>query len=179
LHLKPLVSVLTPSIPERARMLKECEQSVIAQTFSQWEHLILVDETRRGCAATMNELADNARGEWLLPLADDDLLLPGCFKTLLEHADSGDVIYPPPIVTGIENPWWFFGEPPAIPSFALIRKQLWDDIGGYDDEWNREEDRRFWTRALERQARFVRVDTPTWIYRHHGGNKSFNNGVAS
>jgi len=36
----------------------------------------------------MNRAAANAKGEWILPLADDDLLLPGCLETLLEHKDG-------------------------------------------------------------------------------------------
>lgn len=139
-----------------------------------------VDVLREGCAVTMNRLADEAEGDWLLPLADDDLILPGCLEALLSAADAGDVVYAPPLVTGIENPWWFFQEPPVIPSFALIRAQLWHDLGGYDQEWNREEDRRLWTRALEAGAKFVRVNgQPTWVYRFHGGNKSINDGTAS
>jgi hypothetical protein len=160
-------------------MLSECELSVQAQTFSRWEHLILVDETREGCAATMNTLAGDAQGEWLVPHADDDLLLPGCLDTLLAYADHGEIIYSPPLVSGMPSEA-FCQQPPVIPSFALINADLWRDIGGYDDEFPREEDRRFWIRALERGARFVRVDAgPTWIYRFHKGNKSMNGGHAS
>src|SRR3954470_12438511 len=92
------VSILTPSIPERAAMLKECRLSVKAQSLNVWEHLIQVDETRRGCAVTMNELAGRARGEWLLPLADDDLILPRCLEVLLAHSAEADIVYAPPLV---------------------------------------------------------------------------------
>ena len=60
------VSILTPSIPERADMLEECRASVKAQTVTRHEHLVMVDEDRRGCAVTMNLLATLAHGEWLL-----------------------------------------------------------------------------------------------------------------
>ena len=129
---------------------------------------------------TMNALAGEARAPWLLPLADDDLLLPGCLETLLAAVHDADVVYAPPLVWGVENPWWFFDDPPKIPSFALIAKKLWDRVGGYDLEWNREEDRRFWTRAMEAGARFVKVaSAPTWVYRVHAGSKSFHDGVAA
>jgi len=169
----PAVSVLTPSIPERERMLAECVASVDAQTFGDWEHLVEVDDDGVGCAVMMNALASCAEGEWLLPLADDDLLLPGCLETLLAYAEDGDVIYAPPLVTGNEDRWWFFQAPPAIPSFALITAGLWRDLGGYDESLVREEDRDFWTRALDEGAKFVRVDEPCWVYRQHRGNKSF------
>ncbi len=83
-HVPALVSILTPSIPERERFRRECCASVTAQTFASWEHLVHVDDDRAGCAVTMNMLAAVAEGEWLLPLADDDLLLPGALEVLLE-----------------------------------------------------------------------------------------------
>jgi glycosyltransferase involved in cell wall biosynthesis len=174
-----LVSVLTPSIPERARMLAECKASVAAQTHEDHEHLIGLDMVKAGCAVMMNRLARTAKGEWLLPLADDDLLLPGCLETLLAHKDEGDIIYAPPLVTGNEDRWWFYQAPPAIPSFALIRKELWFELGGYDESLIREEDRNMWVKALDVGARFVRVDEPCWVYRQHAGNKSFHGGVAA
>lgn len=127
----------------------------------------------------MNLLAAEARGEWLLPLADDDLLLPRCLEALLARSEGADVVYARPLVWGQpQEPFW--GIPPVIPSFALILKSLWRRLGGYDTEWVREEDRRLWIRALASGAKFVRVDDqPTWVYRFHGGNKSFHEGVAS
>lgn len=169
----PLVSVLTPTIPERADMLAECCASVSAQTYNMFEHLIGVDEDHDGCATSMNKLAAEAGGAWLLPLADDDLLLPGCIQTLLDNAAGGDIIYAPPLVTGNEDRWWFFQAPPAIPSCALIRTDTWREIGGYDETLLHEEDRDMWVKALAAGKRFVRVDEPCWVYRQHAGNKSF------
>lgn len=169
-----LVSVLTPTIPERELLREECIRSVEAQTMRDCEHIIEVDTERVGCATTMNRCARRAEGEWLLPLADDDLLLPRALETLLAHSSQGDIIYSPPLVTGNEDRFWFFQAPPVLPSFALIRKDLWFDLGGYDETLRHEEDRAMWTKALEAGARFVRVDEPTWVYRQHPSNKSFN-----
>lgn len=176
-----VVSVLTPSIPERAAMLEECKASVSGQLVeaASWEHLIEVDEARRGCAVTMNRLAARAKGEWLLPLADDDLLLPNCIQTLLDNTAEADIVYPPPLVWG-EPAEWFTQAPPVIPSLALIRASLWRELGGYDETRLREEDRDLWIKALAAGARFVRADRqPTWVYRlNHGGNKSFAKAAA-
>jgi glycosyltransferase involved in cell wall biosynthesis len=175
-----VISVLTPSLPERADMLAECCLSVRAQTLakSQYHHLVEVDDERLGCSVTMNKLAARAPGEWLLPLADDDLLLPGALETLLAHAGAGDIIYSPPLVTGNEDRWWFFQSPPVLPSCALISADLWREIGGYDQALKREEDRQMWIAALDLGARFVRVDEPTWVYRQWSGNKSFAKAAA-
>ncbi len=176
---KPLVSVLTPSIVERAGMLEECKQSVAAQTFTRWEHLVEVDELREGCAKTMNRVANLAAGEWLLPLADDDLLNPDCVEALVDAAADADVVYAPPRVEGGQPAWPYQKRPPNIPSCALIRTALWREIGGYKETLRREEDRKFWIAARHLGARFVRVDRELWVYRFHGGNKTFRNGVAA
>jgi hypothetical protein len=171
-HPEPLVSVLTPTLPERAEYLKECCASVSSQTAGVWEHLVETDEDRAGCSVMANRLVAAATGVWLLPLADDDLLLPGCIEHLLAASGEADVVYSPPLVTGNEDRWWFFQAPPVIPSTALIRRSLWVELGGYDESLSREEDRQLWIKALAAGARFVRVDYPTWCYRQHSGNKS-------
>jgi hypothetical protein len=169
----PTVSILTPSVPERADMLAECAASISSQLFHGFEHLIEIDTAREGCSKVINRLAARAQGDWLLPLADDDLLLPGGLSSLLAHAVDADVVYSPPLVTGNEDRWWFFQAPPAIPSTALIRTSLWRKLGGYDETLRREEDRDMWIKAVSQDARFVRVDHPCWVYRQHSGNKSF------
>lgn len=170
---KPLVSVLTPSIPERAAMLEECKSSVEAQTYRSFEHLCLVDVERNGCSGTVNELAKRAQGDWLFILADDDLLLPDCLWKHVSLIADADIVYGPPDVEG-EDPAQFRGSPPNIPATALIRRSLWERVGGYDLRLPATEDRDFYERASRRDifARFRRVDDITWIYRFHGDNKS-------
>ena len=183
--LRPLVSVITSAIPERAELLDECRASVMGQVVDvPCEHLIHVDYERRGCAWVVNHLAEQAQGEWLLPLADDDLLLPGAIRTLLASSEEADVVYSPPLVWN-NGDTHFYGEPPMIPSTALIRTSLWRELDGYAQGITREEDRSFWVKAVAQGARFVRADEhPTWIYRFHRResphqNKSYHGGTAT
>lgn len=166
--------MITATIPGRERFLVECEASVAAQTFRGFEHLVLLDGDGAGCAATYNRLAGEARGEWLFVLADDDLMLPGCLRQHLDHCPAADIVYAPPLVWGWPGPLdHFMQEPPFIPAPVLIRAELWERLGGYDQDWHREEDRRLYQRAVAAGARFVRAETePTWIYRFHQDNKS-------
>jgi glycosyltransferase involved in cell wall biosynthesis len=169
------ISVITPSLPSRARFLEECVASVVAQlSDASHEHLFKVDHAGAGCAVTVNELAATADGDWLLRLDDDDLLLPGAFDSLLGATRGAEIVYSPPLVTGNADRWWFFQAPPLIPATALISRVLWTDLGGYDETLKHEEDRDFWTRALDAGARCARVDDPCWVYRMHSSNKSFN-----
>lgn len=59
-----------------------------------------------------------------------------------------------------------------IPSTCLIRKTLWDKLGGYDESAKHTEDRFLYERAMKDEARFTRIGEPTWVYRFHGQNKS-------
>lgn len=169
-----MVSVITATVEGREDMLAECEASVRAQTFDHWEHLVMLDEQREGCSVMCNRMVAQAKGEWVFLLADDDLALPGCLEHHLAHSHDADIVYAPPLVWGIHDGWWYFQSPPAIPATALIRTELWHQLGGYDETALREEDRGLWIRAVEAGARFVRAEgQPTWVYRLHGDNKSF------
>lgn len=177
----PIVSILTATIPGREPFLRECRASVRAQTTRvRMEHLVELDSERTGYAATLNRLAARARGTYLLPLEDDDVITPGCVRTLLAKAGPRRIVYPVPLVWG-EADNQFTMSPPAIPSFALIPRAVWEELGGYNERLNACEDRDLWTRALGHGVEFVREDkAPTWVYRlGHGGNKSRNNGEAS
>ena len=168
-----MVSVLTPSIPERAGMLEEACASVQAQTYRGFRHHVFVDEDHRGCAWTVNQLAALAEGEWLFILADDDLMLPGCLAAHLAASGGADIVYAPPLVWGASAEGYRQGFP-AIPSASLIRTSLWRQLGGYDENRQREEDRDFYVRAQAAGARVVRVaGEPTWVYRIHAGSKSW------
>lgn len=171
--MKPLVSVITATILGREKLLEQCRLSVAYQTMAdQVEHLVMLDEHREGCSVMCNRMVAEAHGEWLLLLADDDMMLPGCVEAHLAASEDADIVYGPPLVWGLKESWWFFQAPPAIPATALIRRSVWNELGGYDETAVREEDRGLWVRCVETGKRFVRINEPTWMYRFHGDNKS-------
>jgi hypothetical protein len=171
-RLKPRVSVLTATIPGREHLLAENKASVRSQIMVDWEHLTLLDTDLAGCSASYNALADEAQADWLFILADDDLILPGCLHQHLKYSTDADIVYSPPLVWG-EDSAQFCMSHPGIPAVALIRTELWRKLRGYGRRLHEQEDRDFYIRAQDAQARFVRfVDGPTWVYRFHGSNKS-------
>lgn len=150
-------------------MLDECKAAVAAQTIA-CEHLVGVDTDREGPSAIRNRLAASTDADWLLPLDDDDLLDPGYLKALQPHLDGADVVYPWCRVEG--KPDWtpnrlyrpetlLRGN--AIPVTSLIRRELWEQVGG----WRRVEfeDYDFWRRCLGAGARFRCVPEVLWTYR--------------
>src|SRR4051812_6555657 len=127
-----LVSVLTPTIPERKDMLSECRASVRKQHLLPLEHLVELDEYRSGPAFIINKLSFQATGEWLLPIGDDDLLDPEFLNVLWPHTADADVVYGWCRVTGSSwSPNRLYRKGALargdnfIPATALIRKTLW------------------------------------------------------
>ncbi len=55
-----------------------------------------------------------------------------------------------------------------IGSVALMRRELFEDVGGYDPAFDGYEDWEFWLHALERGWRGRRVEAVTLLYRRHG-----------
>lgn len=107
--MSPRISVITAAYNSSAT-LAETIASVRAQTFADWEHLIVddgsTDDTRRiaeeaaaddprvrvlsqantGTAGARNAALEQAPGEWICILDADDLLLPTYFERILAFA---------------------------------------------------------------------------------------------
>jgi len=170
------VTVITPTIPERAEQLAEAIESVQAQSRPPEAHLIEVDDLRQGTAAMRNRMVEEADTEWVAPLDDDDLLLPIHLQVLLDGASSSgaDVIY---------SDW--NGHVPKgcprdfdsaalraknfIPATALIRREAIEAVGGYPEVHG--EDWALWLLMDRAGARFYRVPVVTWTYRRGTGGK--------
>lgn len=58
-----------------------------------------------------------------------------------------------------------------IGSTALIRREMFEDVGGYDPTFKGYEDWEFWLHALECGWRGRRVETVTLLYRRHGRSR--------
>ena len=107
---KPLVSICVPTYTGAAH-LRECLDSLQAQTFRDFEVIITDDASADGTAAIAQEYAERdarfkfhanaghlglvgnwncgirlARGEWIKPVFQDDLLLPYCLDRMLAFA---------------------------------------------------------------------------------------------
>ncbi|MCD8266102.1 MAG: glycosyltransferase [Prevotellaceae bacterium] len=106
---QPLVSVIVP-VFNAGKYLSQCVESVLGQTFTRWE-LLLVDDGSTdgsteacdayalrdsrirvwhkgngGASSARNVGLDKARGEWIAFLDADDYLLPHSLKALVEEA---------------------------------------------------------------------------------------------
>jgi glycosyltransferase involved in cell wall biosynthesis len=120
---QPIISVITPT-KNRLKLLKETMDSVLAQTFEAWEHLIIDDGSDDGTTeeVTKRAVADSriryirrngecpganvcrnlgvhlSNSELIVFLDSDDLLAPHCLKqrtdVLLRNTDLDFAVFP-------------------------------------------------------------------------------------
>lgn len=180
------VTVVIPSIPPRARLLRRALGSVAGQTRPPDAVSIAYDLAREGAAATRNRALAGARTEWVAFLDDDDQILPRHLEVLTEcAADTGaDVVYPWFEVVGGADPLGWFGrefDPVAlaranyVPVTVLARAELVRAVGGFQPRPGQPadnpcEDWGCWLAMLAAGARFVHLPERTWRWHHHGAN---------
>lgn len=167
------VSVVTPSIPHRYLMLDECKRSVAEQTVKPAAHIITIDYARVGGAANLNTAIRAANTEWVLTLADDDLLYPTCIERLLANSDGADMVYPWCNVVGrAMHPNWnpnSYYDPSRlrqgnyIPGMVLIKKSVVEEVGYYPEVVC--EDHAMWIKLLDAGKNIRCVPEILWEYR--------------
>jgi len=100
------ITIVTPTIPERAALFAELEQAVACQVENPDAWIVHHDTEHAGTIAALEILMAQVETEWFVPLADDDLIDP-TFVMLLAKAvhDGVDVVWPLCRVEGT-CPWW-------------------------------------------------------------------------
>ncbi len=139
----------------------------------------LIRQPNAGLAAARNGALRQVHTPYALVLDADDRLPADALRRLREPLDAEPTLG---FSYGIMR---FFGAwegilkmPPYDPyrllfrhnigSTALIRRELFEDVGGYDPAFAGYEDWEFWLHALEHGWRGRRVEAVTLLYRRHG-----------
>jgi hypothetical protein len=186
------ITVITPSIPERLRMLTDAIESVQVQTVPVEAHLIRVQRPPEGelspvhTAVQLNALLAAVDTEWTAPLCDDDIYLRQHIEKIQPHlAQDVDVVYSFPRdeheTNRIDVSDWApeqvarrLEEHNFIRSTITIRTELLHRIGGWAVEhedgtfgetgvdW---EDYDLLIRLARAGGRFRCVPEETWVYR--------------
>jgi cellulose synthase/poly-beta-1,6-N-acetylglucosamine synthase-like glycosyltransferase len=137
---------------------------------------VITHETNRGLGPARNTGFAAARGRFVVPVDADDLLAPS-FLAVTTAALSGDseadCAYTDLQLFGDSEAIWRFklGSPAdmlseqSIPGTgALMRKELWERLGGYGDLWGNE-DWDFWIAAVRFGIKPIRIAAPLYLYR--------------
>lgn len=181
---KPLVSVIV-SCYNHEKYIEECILSVLNQSYSNIELLVVDDgssdasvdvinglkekhnfyflaQKNKGLTRTLNETIAKSKGEYIVPLGSDDVMLPHRISTQIEYIkdkpevgicggnieliDSDGTLYPesrqsrdvPFRRMNFEDV--FLERKPYVPATTLlIRREALDVVGGFDED-NRLED---------------------------------------
>jgi glycosyltransferase involved in cell wall biosynthesis len=179
----PLVSVVIPT-HNRPHFLAQAIDSVRAQTFTDYEIIVVsngerADPASRSIAAgcryfqlaegnvsrARNVGVEQAQGEWIAFLDDDDLWLPSKLERQLAEAQSSgadmitcdyvefslngsEIVRQPRLIEGWSHTkalnymhWW------ALPSATMLRRGVLDKTGGFDPLIRYSEDGDMWRRA--------------------------------
>lgn len=222
----PLVSVIVPAY-QAAAWISDCIESVIRQSYSNWELIIIddgsTDNTKKICLGyTMidsrikyfyqkNSKQGKARnlgifksqGDFLAFLDADDVWLPGKLENSLDiiNAHKCDIVVTGAKVwDGTEN-WQnspnkhveaseYFGQVGfykfalgnrVVMSTALIRKEVLESIGGFDEDLkiSSAEDYDLWLRCIKAGKLILSVDECMTLYRLHATSATYSDNLAT
>ena len=186
-----LVEAIDSALHQRGgspRVLVVDDGSTDALTMHELDRLPATVDLHRqanaGVAAARNAGLRQAQTPYVLVLDADDRLAEGALSSLRGPLDADAGI-------GFSfGAMRFFGEwdgllrmpdydpygllyRHTIGSSALMRRQVFEDVGGYDSSFGGYEDWDFWLGALAHGWRGRRVDAETLFYRRHGASRHF------
>ncbi len=133
-------------------------------------------EENRGVAKSRDEGVKLSRGEWLLFLDADDALAENYIEECLKHTEKADIIYPNVLLWswwGKEAPkrnaWHPAGNTVELKKMlhynqwlvvsSLMRRRVYEELGGFDPALPVFEDWDFWIRAIIAGHTFKRANT--------------------
>jgi glycosyltransferase involved in cell wall biosynthesis len=193
-----VITVLTATLGRRPTMLAEAIASVRAQTFADWEHIVVDDGSysvgtidgvrvvpvsQRGLGPARNAGLQVARGEAIALLDDDDVWYPEHLETVWGEMQRtrADVVYADCDETGRRDGHHIDVRPfdgdllehenfICVPA-TLVRADALRAAGGFPA--GSLEDWGLWKAMHARGARFHFVDRRTVAYRFHTDNLTY------
>ncbi len=137
----------------------------------------VITQVNKGLASARNTGIMNAKGDWILPLDADDILLDGCVERIIEtiSKEDPDVISPSFREFGVRNTNIILMDNPTIEDFmsgnrvgycSAIKKSVLQSVGGYSPRMDKGyEDYHLWFNLLSRGHKIVTIPEMLWLYR--------------
>jgi glycosyltransferase involved in cell wall biosynthesis len=149
-----------------------------------------IHQPNRGHGAAKNAGAAAARGEFLAFLDADDVWAPDKLRLQVAYLEANDDVgcvlcnMANFLELGQAEPPWLgpagLSEVPAyIPSALLVRKTVFEEVGGFDPTYRHANDIDFHLRAVEAGAGVGRVDQLLLHRRIHNSNLSHDRAPGS
>ncbi len=198
--MSPLISVLIPCY-HQARFLDECLASVLAQSLSSWEALVIVadDDSAHvaaawsdekitiikaapmGVAAARNAAAQVAQGKYLFPLDADDIISSDALNVLALQISTAEhaIAYSDMAIFGDALGEWCPKYSASelmwrngLPNSSLHTRALWEDAGGWEEALPWYEDWAYWVSCSRFKPSVTHVEEKLVHHRKWGGNAS-------
>lgn len=178
------VTVITPSLPERAELLAEACASVQAQTLPAVKHDVWLDTARVGPAMVRKRLVNECETSLVAFLDDDDLLYPDHLATLISalRQNDADLAFSwhddGPGVPRFDA-WCdeaialMFANRNVIPVTVVARRDSILAAGGFNPQ-DRYEDHALFVRMMVMGQRIVCTPETTWRYRIAPNGRTWN-----
>jgi GT2 family glycosyltransferase len=198
---EPLVSILMP-IYNYGNRINQTLNSVFDQDYTNIE-VILVDDgstdefvkmklkqlenvdkikvvykENGGPSSARNEAFRHSKGEYILPLDSDDMILDGYIRTCVNILTKNKDISPVYCDThhvgqsqGVEKrPEWSkerLLQGPFIVNCSMFHRESFEKVNGYDEEMFGWEDYDMWIRMMKEGYVGKRIPKPLFVYFHH------------
>jgi glycosyltransferase involved in cell wall biosynthesis len=211
----PLISVVMP-VHNALPFLSESIRSILAQTLTDFEFVILDDAStdgsvellgewscrdrririheskkRLGVSASSNTVVSKARAPIVARMDADDIAHPDRLKRqweILENHPEIDVIGT--LCNGINtggqvvrprDRWRLLRRSIRVPfphGSAMFRREIFDRVGGYDENSDGGEDQDLFSR-MAACGRVVTLPDVLYSYRYHSNNATLSNGMCA
>ena len=207
---KPLVTVYITNF-NYGRYIKDSIDSVLNQSFQNFELLIIDDgstdnsieiinkysdndkikiiiQDRIGLNATNNIALKQAKGEFIIRLDADDYFENNALEIMIDIIKSNDdvvLMFPDYHIVDDSNSIirtvrrhnfdedvTLFDQP-AHGACTLIRKNVLLDLGGYDEEFDRQDGYDLWLKVID-NYKVKNINIPLFNYRFHSSNLTKN-----
>ncbi len=198
---EPLVSILMP-IYNYGNRINQTLNSVFNQDYTNFE-IILVDDgstdefvktklkqlenvekikvvykENGGPSSARNEAFRHSKGEYILPLDSDDMILDGYIRSCVNILTKNKEISPVYCDThhvgqtqGVEKrPEWSkerLLQGPFIVNCSMFHRESFEKVNGYDEEMIGWEDYDMWIRMMKEGYVGKRIPKPLFVYFHH------------
>lgn len=171
----------------------------IIQSFKDWRIKAHRHEVNKGACVAYNQALSMARGRFIACLDADDMFahtkleqqanffdrhpeVDICGTYIIEINKSSDVIEPQSVhadwfnvSVDLNDPSTWIWQNRLCHSGAVVRKEMHDVLGEFDNELMYTPDWQFWLRALVARARFAVLEEKLTFYRSHGENITHKN----
>lgn len=190
-----MISIIIPNY-NQGQFLLEAIESALNQTYDDFEVIVvndgstdnsleivrkypvrIIDQTNKGLASARNTGIMNSKGDYLLFLDADDILLENCLEVIARtiKETNSEVISPSFKCFGLNNDQIILIPNPTIEDFkqgnrvgycSAIKRETLLEVGGYNPKmvWGAE-DYDLWFDLLKRGKKITTIPEILWLYR--------------